>query len=363
MIERKPIVRIQTEYRSLLAYYEKDIRQNNISNTKLKALFTEVEAFWYKNKSAIRFFLNNLDYHDDVAFLAGAVHADAKNCGHIEFSLLGTLRIINDPLSKMSAFFKSDGLPINYARVRNYVNTVTMDMLDLMDNCGDQFIFIPTDSIVQKDHIEQIKELSKIANNCLLAAFDYKYESIATLIAANPSYESIEKEANPNALSAFVYTAISDTEIPLRKRIEQYCSNHMDYIVLRRGHSEAQIFVMFTTQYIMQCLDIFLTASEFKITPYIRSDVIIAYLSLLEPIVTQLIDPEALTKCIIAYLAQTLFDFTTYTYEEFLNKFGNGILVNKVLLALKDKGTLYPIAKPSDIAKHLDYYYHEILTT
>lgn len=111
MIEIKPIIRIQTEYRSLLAYYEKDIRQNNISNTKLKALFTEVETFWYKNKSVIRFFLNNLDYNDDVAFLAGAVHADAKNYGYIEFSLLGALRIINDPLSKMSTFLKVMGYP------------------------------------------------------------------------------------------------------------------------------------------------------------------------------------------------------------------------------------------------------------
>ncbi len=357
MLETKPMIRIQNEYRSLLSFYEKDIRQKNISDFKLKALFSEVKTFWYKNYSAILFFLNNLEYEDNVAFLAGAVSTDIANGGHMGFALLGKLRIINDPLTKMNPFFIGDGLPINYERIKNYVYTVTIDMLEILDNFGKDFWIIPTDNIDTKSRSDQFRELSKLADSCLLAAFDYKYDSIDALTDANHSFESIEKEANPNALAGLVYSSIKDTELPLRERIERYCTDVMDYSALKHQFSEAEIFIMVTTQNIMQCLDIFLTASEYKMTPYIRNDVVIAYLSVFEAIITHLISPEILTECIVAYIAQRKFNFTTYSYEEFINTFGNGILVNKVILALKEKGLLYPNARPNDIANLLDKYY------
>lgn len=148
--------------------------------------------------------------------------------------------------------------------------------------------------------------------------------------------------------------------MPLRERVVKYCTDVMDYDMLKSQFSEVQIFIMATTQHIMQCLDIFLTASEFKITPFIRSDVVIAYLSLLETVITHLISPETLTKCIVAYMAQAKFNFTNYSYEVFINAFGNGILVNKVVLELKENGKLFPEARPTDIANLLEKYYTQM---
>ena len=86
MLEVKPIIRIQKEYRMLLSMYEQDIRAKSISDFKLKALFTEIKVFWYRNRSYIHFFLNNIKFEDEVAFLAAAIYVDIPNDGHKEFA-------------------------------------------------------------------------------------------------------------------------------------------------------------------------------------------------------------------------------------------------------------------------------------
>lgn len=67
MIESKPIIRIQKEYRELIAIYKDDLMKQSLSDFRLKALLEEVKIFWYKNKSIVFFFLNNLEYADNVS--------------------------------------------------------------------------------------------------------------------------------------------------------------------------------------------------------------------------------------------------------------------------------------------------------
>lgn len=55
MIESKPIIRIQKEYRELIAIYKDDLMKQSLSDFRLKALLEEVKIFWYKNKSIVFF--------------------------------------------------------------------------------------------------------------------------------------------------------------------------------------------------------------------------------------------------------------------------------------------------------------------
>jgi hypothetical protein len=95
MFEIRPLRRIQLDYKELLRGYEDEIREKDITDFRFKALFEYVS-----------FLLNNIEYSDDIAFLAGAVYVDIANAGHIDFSLLGSRKIINNPLSQMSGFLK-----------------------------------------------------------------------------------------------------------------------------------------------------------------------------------------------------------------------------------------------------------------
>ena len=357
MLEVKPIARIQKEYRMLLSMYEQDIRTKKISDFKLKALFTEVKVFWYRNRSYVNFFLNNIKLEDDVAFLAGAVYVDILKDGHKEFALLGRKRIINDPLSKMSVFFKNDALQINYDRIKNYVYTVTIDLFEMLDSYSEDFWVVPLSDIDESDHRLHIKELSSLAHSCILATFHDQYSSVEEFLHENDTYEDIEKHANQHALAGFVYTSMSDSKLSLRERVQKYCMNTMNFDELKKLYSESEIFLMISTQQIMQCFDIFLAAAEHKMVPFIRNDVVLCYLGLFFDLISHIVDQEILNRTIIAYIAQSRYDFGKIPYKEFIKNTGNNILVNRVLYQLKTMNQLFPTVQLNDIAQLLDTYY------
>lgn len=337
MFEIRPLRRIQLGYRELLRGYEDEIRKKNITDFRLKALFEEVKIFWFKNQEYVSFLLENIEYSDDVAFLAGAVYVDIANAGHIDFSLLGSKRIINDPLLKMRVFFiKGDMLPFDFSRIKNYVYKVGTDLIDLLDNFSHDFFVIPFGYVDSMIGTERLKELSTLANKCLLAAFDYKYSTLENMADDNSTFEDIERNLNKNVLSAFVYISADDAELSLRDRIEQYCKDMMDYQALKEQQTEPEIFILVTIQNIMQCLDIFITATEYKVIPFIRNDVVFCYLASLLKVIEEIMNPEILNKCIIAYVAQKRYDFSPKSYCEFIKEIGNGILINQVMMALKD---------------------------
>lgn len=357
MIESKPIIRIQKEYRELIAIYEDELKRKSISDFRLKALFEEVKIFWYKNKPMVSFFLNNLEYTDDVSFLAGAVYADILNNGHIDFSLLGKKRIINDPLSKMSVFFQKDSYLINYDRIKNYVYTTVTDLYDVLDFWNQDFWVIPLDNVNNQQRVQEMKELSSLSSKFILALFDYQYETIDIFTENNASFEDIEKHLNPSALSYLVYSAGSDTTLSLRTRIEKFCQATLDYNTIKSQMTEPEIFLMTTAQNIMQCLDIFLLAQEYKMVPFIRNDIVICYLILLVNYISHIADEDMLNRCIIAYIAQAKYDFGDISYNDFIETFGNGKLVNTVLDQMKSNNTLFPKATPNDIGAILDQHY------
>lgn len=357
MLEVKPIIRIQKEYRRLLAVYEQDIKSKSISDFKLKALFTEVKVFWYRNRSYIHFFLNNIKFEDDVAFLAAAIYLDIRNDGHKEFALLGRKRIIDDPLSKISTFFKEDALPINYDRIKNYVYTVAIDLLEMLDCYGEDFWVLPLSDINEGDHKLHIKGLSSLAQSCILCAFGNQYSSIEDFLHENTAYEDIEKHISQHALAGFVYTSVSDSKLSLRERVQKYCIDVMNFDVLKKMYSEPEIFLITSSQHIMQCLDIFLIAAEYEIVPFIRNDVVLCYLGTFFGLISQIVDQEIINRTIIAYIAQSRYDFRKIYYQEFINNIGNNILVNRVLSNLKATNQLFPTAQLNDIAKLIDTYY------
>lgn len=357
MFEIKPLRRIQYDYRELLRGYEAEIREKNISDYRLKALFEEIKIYWFKKCEYVSFLLNNIEYTDDVAFLAGAVCVDIENQGHIEFALLGSRRIVNDPLSKMSSFFGGDALPLNYHRIKNYVYNVGTDLISLLDNFSDDFYVIPFKYMDNDSEVKRLKELSSFAKTCLLAAFDYKYNTLEDMTAENASFEDIERNLNKNALCAFVYLSADDTKLSLRERIEQYSEDMMDYEALKERQTEPETFILLTIQNIMQCLDIFITASEYKMVPFIRNDVVFCYLTAFLNAIKKIVTPETLNKCIIAYVAQKRFDFCQQSYNEFIKEFGNGTLINQVLEVLKNSNRLFPTASLTDIAAVLEEKY------
>lgn len=356
MIESKPIIRIQKEYRELLAVYEEDLKQKSISDFKLKALFEEVKIFWYKNKSVISFFLNNLEFIDDVSFLAGAGYVDLPNNGHIDFTLLGKKRIINDPLSKISTFFQTDSSIFNYDEIKKYLYTSARDLFDVLDFWSEDFWVLPLDNITVQEHTQKMKELMILSQKCILELFDSQYETINIFLENNATFEDVEMHLNPSVLSCLVYSAASDTGLSLRKRIEKFCQETLDYNKIKSRISEPEIFLNVTTQNIMQCVNIFLTAQEYKIVPFIRNDIVIYYLTFLVNSISHIVDQDMLNRCIIAYIAQVKYDFSHMSYNDFVDTFGNGKLVNTVLDQMKLKDTLFPYATPNTIGTILDQY-------
>lgn len=106
------------EYLDILEKYEDKIEQFELED--IKKLIGEVRLFWYRQENYIRYFLSNIEKDDDVTYLSGAVRLDIKNWGHSEFVLVKGVRIINDPILKMSTFYYGTDKEINFQTTNRY---------------------------------------------------------------------------------------------------------------------------------------------------------------------------------------------------------------------------------------------------
>lgn len=329
MIEVTPIIEIQNQYGILLKPYYDRLAHGNLSKTDIRVLLEETQLLWYKYRAQCNYFFKNLTAHDAVAFLADGVFLDIKNNGHFEFCMLGKHRIVNDPLTKLSVFYKDDFEQINFDYMNSYIEQALCDLYSIVKYYSEDFWILPLNEINDTDKQDLSERFHELAENLLISLFKEPVKSVSDIYTNCTSFEDISDALPPHHEHNLIYCDFTDVNLPLRKRIQKYVANNkmLNYI----PQNEVDQFLTFTTQNLVQMIYIIEISATFHIIPFIRNDVAFSFLTMLRPDINGLMPPSVFKESVIAFILKKSLFFNNYDYTTFKNCIENNRLMEHML--------------------------------
>ncbi len=341
MIETKPLKKIMDEYLILLEKYENKI--DCFNQEDIKKLLGDVRLFWYRHQGYIRYFFSNIERDDNVSYLSGAVRLDIRNDGHKEYVLIKGIRLINDPLIKMSVFYHGKDTEINYETANRYLKDCFADLLLLLRQYSEDFFVLPLETITSTDNKEYHNALAEAAKKLLLSLFSKEYNSVEELQKDNISYEDIEKNLHSWIKERLVFDSLEDRNLSIKEKCEKALKVEKQYMPFRELMSESELFVMLVIQHCMGAIATFNCMKNLKIMPYIRDDIAFQYFDLLFH--SSINDEFHITEYLqvfVPYVLQKVFDFSEWDYQKVKEKLGEGFLVNNIIEELESEESEYP---------------------
>lgn len=355
MVELKPVKRIMNDYKVLLERYETNLE--NFSITDYKRLIGDVKMFWYRNRKSIEYFITHITEDDKVAFLAGAVRIDIVDNGHYEFVLVGKIRLINEPLLKMAAFYKGTEDEINFGYINKYVKECIQDGLHLLREYIDDFYILPIEYITGNDGDEYRSSLTKVAEEMILSMFSTEYKDIKDFYEKNGTYEDIENNLLPQIREQLIFDRVEDVEMSLRDRCTNYLKLNCYAMPFMNNVDEAQLFYLLVVQFCMQAIEIVMIMDVHHLIPFIRNDVIFQYFSILaRSNLSSGFTEQKYLNTYIPYVVQKFFDFSDKEYNFVKDHMGNGKMIDTIIDSVeKEKSPL-----PEEIVKCVENYVSSI---
>ncbi|MDE6434379.1 MAG: hypothetical protein K2L07_09130 [Lachnospiraceae bacterium] len=351
MVEMKPLKRMMNEYKTLLEKYELDLKDFDIAD--YKKLIGEVKMFWYRNQGYVDYFINHITEKDKVAFLAGAVRLDTANNGHFGYVLVGKKRLIDDPLLKMSSFYRGGEDEINFEYANQYLRECIQDMLILFREYPEDFYILPIEFINVTEGDEYYSTLIDMSERIILSMFTVEYDNVQQLYGDNSSYEDIEGKLLPHIREQLFFDDLKDIKLSLRDRCQKYINANSNIMPLVKKLSEAQLFYMAVSQYFMQALSIVVTMKNYHMIPFIRNDISFQYFSMIfhSNIMNEFSEQDYMNTY-IPYVIQKAFDFSDRGYKHIKEHIGNGKMINAIMNSF-EKGK---IPFPNEIVKCVEAY-------
>lgn len=353
MIERKQLQKIMVEYRRLFERYEPGI--STLSIDEIKRLIGEVRLFWHRHNKYINYFLSNITKEDEVSYLAGAVRLDIRNNGHLEFLICGKLRLINEPILKMSGLYAASDDDINLNNINAYFIECICDLLKMLDEFGDDFYVFPIEPFQYSETEQYYDVLNDLSKNLSLSLFNKDYSSMEEALEQLDSYESIERQLKDEVKENIVFESIKDSQLSLREKCEKYISANREYLPFLSNLTESRVFFIAINQYFMQTLGIVNCAINSNLIPFIRDDITFNYFSLI--IGSAKIEDfsrEEYLKTYISYILQKYIDFSKIGYKNTKEYLGNCTLIHYIDSQITHKEKEFP--KPSEILKLAESY-------
>ena len=351
MIELKVIKRIMNDYRGLLERYEEKLEYFTVP--EYKRLLGDVKMFWYRNRKSIEYFISHITENDKVAFLAGAVRLDIVNNGHYEYIGVGRVRLINDPLLKMTILYNGTENEINFDYTNQYVKECIQDILLLLREYTDDFYILPIEYITVNDGEEYHFALSKTAEDMILSMFSTEYNDIQDFITNNKTYEDIENNLLPQIKNQLIFDGLEDAKIPLRDRCTNYLKSNSHIMPIMKNMGEARLFYLLVLQFCMQAIEIVMLMDMYNMIPFIRNDVTFQYFNILsQSNLSYKFTKQKYLNTYIPYVIQKAFDFSDKEYSFVKAHMGNGKMTDAIINAIEEDR----IPLPGEVVRCVESY-------
>lgn len=251
------------EYLSILEKYEDKI--DRFEQEDIKRLIGEVRLFWYRQQGYIRYFLKNIDKEDHATCLSGAVRLDIRNSGHKEYIIVKGCRLLNDPLMKMSPFYRGTDVEINFETINTYLKDCLSDMLVLLREYSEDFFVITLEPITIMDNDEYHKVLVDAVKQMLLSFFSKRYGSIEEMKNDNSSYEELEEHLHVWIKERLVFVSFDDSKLSIKEKCENALRAQKEYIPFMKSMGESALFFNLVIQHCMRAIATFNCMKNFGI--------------------------------------------------------------------------------------------------
>jgi hypothetical protein len=315
------IKKTQCGYLDLLKKNEHLLLKENIAIEDIGVILDDVGKYWLQHKDCIE---KDIDYstsQETCMILSGAVYLDYEDGDHYLYKALGKYHYLNDSLLKLENIFRAPKDHINLEKNVKVFKKAYRDELLVLRNTKDEFYYVPISQILQKRIEDREELLDKSFWDIISSLFDQEIRDNYTFNTTFSSFEEIESVLGSKRLQNLIYTDEADIELSLRLRIERYFhDNKLDMRLIIGKKTDADMFLTATFSYIGQVIDILITGTYFKLTPYIRFNVTFNYFILImNTFLNDRTLKEMIERTILTYILYHSIDKSSLTKINFLD--------------------------------------------
>lgn len=302
------ICSIQTEYRFILEKILDHVSPDDISD----AILDEINLFWATRLEVVDLYLRNLSPTLDAYAFTGATFLDLEELEHYSFMLLGDIHILDDQAYIYANIVTKVKNPEFTQKMRKQIVNSIRSNLEILSKYGDYILILP----LRSSKPEYRDLIVKNMNSVFLDLFKNPPASMEDYFA---SYKTIDDVCNglrddiPNAL---VLSDTNDISKPFRERLD--IAQKDKSFSLSTDESAGFQFWRIVGGHLGQALDIILSCSIYKITPYIRYSVAFHYVLLLSQNFSEQKDIQPMFfKCRLARAIYVNFDTDRFKDVDF----------------------------------------------
>ena len=262
------IKKLQGDYVSIL-----NAALANENHEDFVFIVDEINLFWFKNRDIVGLILKHISYNYECFTFTGATFLDVDDYEHYPFVVFGKIHIVDDPLYKFMTIYKRVTERDFSEKLKRQIISTIKDNIKIIQSYSNSIYILPVTLLtdlnedLHKEVCDQIFFSMFKDSNIKFEDYRQKFSNISDieLALANGVAESIvfSEDEKHGSLSIRFKSFIDET--PFAKT----------------EINEAMQFFFVVYGFISQSLSILLRCSEYKMVPYLRSEIIFRYTMLI----------------------------------------------------------------------------------
>ena len=267
------------------------------------SLIEKCERFWTTNGQKMSMILDDLASSRRCCVLEGAIYLGIKNKEHYPFFSLGEYHFLNDPFVKMRYLFVNGEKGTTEYCKRYFLNAY-YDTVSILKDYSNYFHFFSLDVLCAHQLNDFLLLGEKVYWDSISAAVGKECRSIKDLEDSFRTLDGIERAIHPDVLKQFVFLDSNDINLSLKERVERFCQFGQSIVGVKE-HSDIQKFYIATITFVQQAVSIVAKCLQFKIHPFIRSEIVFRYSALILKGLSNEITADYLLDAIVSYCIST----------------------------------------------------------
>ena len=283
-------------YKDLLTKLIPNLRAQNSCSA-----LDEINIFWYSNMDAIKMYLRYFVAHADSFIFTAATFLDISDGEQYPFVLLGSVHLVDDPLSKYSEV-AAKGFGGNFSeKLKEQIILSAKDNIRIINECKGEILILPLRLLGETDKTQL---LVSAGENAFVNLFN-GIKDIKDYFLKCQTINDIQHFAKEGIENFIIFTENDNQLLPFSQRFENAVKESS--YMFDQNSSDAHKFFFLVYGYIQQSLGVLMSCVEYNCIPYLRNIVSFYYFMLVSESFNELeILPVIRYKCCISHLIYRL---------------------------------------------------------
>ena len=308
---------LQIRYKAVL-----ETAKINLTSAPPIMVLNEITSFWFRNKKLVECALNWLSVQPFETYVfTAATNLDVNEKDHYPFLLVGSVHILDDPISKFAITSSSTvELGKQFAEhCRELAAEAIDDNLKILNNVEGCIYIFPISYM-----LGEFETSNKLAEQAFCSFFDDDILNMKTLCKRCSTFSEVISHLKKDADKHILLNGFEDFQISLEDRFAQqqsYLTEHG----FESGFTEAKSFAFALFSSLLSASSILLVCTKYQLVPFFRYEVVFHYFTYL---VSSFPDNDnlkgirtMLTKAQIAFTVGKIFDRELFDSLDFMSFF------------------------------------------